>query len=325
MSLTSQDKELLFELQSLGTQPLSHLAKRKGMRESTLQSKISRWEEEGAIARRVFVNTFATGAIGLEIFFTPSRDVKGARDHLTKAVLKSSGVRWFYRTAGKHEFILGIEARGFNNLTAHLERLDAKVRGIFATRDIAVSRGYWWFGRKYLAAAGTKHDQVLEQLPASQVVAIDEIDHQILKIVGQQGARSARSIADSLKIPQSTVGYRLAALEKKRVIVGYPYLISPAWLGMSIYRLQLGFSTCSPLTHNELLAWCKQHPSVLSVMRLLGPWDYSLRCEVACPEEMTQLTDSLHEQFGHVLRECSVVSVVKEISFSYYPIETFGE
>lgn len=61
------------------------------------------------------------------------------------------------------------------------------------------------------------------------------------------------------------------------------------------------------------------------MMRLLGPWDYTLRCEVARPEEIVELTDELHETFGPALKECSIVSVVKELSFSYYPIEVFSE
>lgn len=321
MSLTSQEKELLYELQFLGAEPISHFAKRKGIRESTLQSKISRWQEEGAICQRVFINTFAIGATELEVFFTPSRDVKGAQTHLIDAIRKSPGVRWFHRTAGKHEFILGMEARGFSNLTKHLEELDSKAKGIFASRDIAVSLGYWWFGRKYLAPAGTTHDRALEQLPSDQLIPIDTLDHRILRILGQRGVQSTRLVADALQIPQSTVGYRLASLEKKRVITGYPYLISAVWLGMHIYRLQLSLTTFSATVHSELVEWCKQHPSVLSMMRLLGAWDYTLRCEVSSPEQMAELTDSIHNQFGHVLRECSIVSVLKELSFNYYPIE----
>lgn len=324
-ALPQSDRELLYELQFWGTASISGLAKKRGLRESTLQSKISRWEKDGAIGQRVFINTFQIGASEIEVFFSPSKEVKGAQEHLTKAVLKSSGVRWFYRTAGKHEFIVGLEATSLNQLTKHLEDLDSKARGIFASRDMALSLGYWWFGRKYLAPEGTKHTYCLAQLPTTKTVEIDTIDHRILREIGQHGAQSTRTVAHSLNIPQSTIGYRLGALEKKGVIIGFPYLVSAFWLGMHIYRLQITFTTFSHEIHKELLRWCQQHPAVVSMMRLLGPWDYTLRCEFYSAEEVVELTDTLHEKFGSALKDCSIVSIVKELSFSYYPLEVLGE
>jgi hypothetical protein len=56
-------------------------------------------------------------------------------------------------------------------------------------------------------------------------------------------------------------------------------------------------------------------------MRLVGVWDYIMRCEVESPEQIGELTDSLQEAFGHVLRDWAVIAVLKEYSFSFYPIE----
>lgn len=325
MALTQDDKRLLYHLQYIGDKSVAELAADFKLRESSLQSKIARWEREQKIAQRVFINTFAIGANEVELFFTPTKTTRRAQAELAKAVAKASGVRWFFRTAGKHEFILGIEALTIAQITKHLEQLDANTDGIFANREVGISIGYWWFGRKYLADEGTKHSFCLTQLPTKELKAIDDVDHRILRMLGHKGVQSNRAMANELSIPQSTVGYRITNLAKNQIIAGTPYLISPAWLGMLVYRLQLVFTTFSAQTHKELLRWSQQHRSVVSMMRLLGPWDYTLRCEVARPEEIADLTDELHESFGPALKECSIVSVVKELSFSYYPIELFSE
>ena len=325
MALTQDDKRLLYHLQYIGDKPIAEFAADFKLRESSLQSKVGRWEKEQKIAQRVFINTFAIGANEVELFFTPTKTTKTAQAELAKAIEKASGVRWFYRTAGKHEFILGIEALTIAQITKHLEELDANTDGIFANREVGISIGYWWFGRKYLGDEDTKHSFCLTQLPTKELKVIDDVDHRILRMLGHKGAQSHRTIANELSIPQSTVGYRMSNLVKNQIIAGTPYLISPAWLGMLVYRLQLVFNTFSAQTHKELLRWSHQHGSVVSMMRLLGPWDYTLRCEVARPEEIADVTDELHETFGAALKECSIVSVVKELSFSYYPIEVFSE
>lgn len=117
----------------------------------------------------------------------------------------------------------------------------------------------------------------------------------------------------------------MSNMAKSGIISGMPYFISPVWLGMLVYRLQLVFTSFSANTHKSLLRWSQQNPSVVSMMRLMGPWDYTLRCEVARPDEIADLTDELHEVFGAALKECSIVSVVKQLSSNFYPIESFSE
>lgn len=325
MTITQEDKKILYYLQYIGDRTTAELADELRIRESTLQSKIGRWQKERHVAHRVFINTFMMGATEVELLFTPSKATKGIQAELVKAVMKSSGVRWFYRTAGKYDYSVGIEALSMAQVTKHLEQLDSKTKGIFVNRETAVSTGYWWFGRKYLAPEGTKHSYCLTQLPSNHPKGVNPIDHQILRVLGQRGVMSYREIASATNIPQSTVGYRVNNLIKNEIITGKPYLISPSWLGMLVYRLQLRFTTFSAETHKALLKWCQQHPHVVSMMRLLGTWDYFVRCEVAQPQDITAMVDQLHDIFWPELHECSVVSVVQEIAFSYYPIETFSE
>lgn len=120
MALTHDDKRLLYHLQYIGDKPIAEFAADFKLRESSLQSKVGRWEKERQIAQRVFINTFAIGANEVELFFTPTKTTKRAQAELAKAVVKASGVRWFYRTAGKHEFILGIKALTIAQITKHL-------------------------------------------------------------------------------------------------------------------------------------------------------------------------------------------------------------
>jgi|GEM_PF-4306944 len=325
MTLSADDRELLFTLQFWGTKPLAELADRMELKESTLRSKIARWESAGVIAQRVFIDTFLVGATEMEVFFSPAKSTKSVHAQLTKAVMKAPGVRWFYRTAGKHEFIVGIAALHINQLLKHLEDLDREASGIFFGKEMGTSIGYWWFGRKYLGTDGAKHTECLQSVPTKKRVEIDDTDHRILRILGQQGAQSLRLVAQQLDIPQSTVGYRVNALVSNGVIVGFPYILSSAWLGMHVFRLQLTLTTFAHDVHADLLKWCKQNSSVVSMMRLLGGWDYTLRCEVSNTEDIAALTDKIHDRFGHVLSECSVVSVLKELTFNYYPIERLGE
>ncbi len=319
--ISDVDKFLLYSLQFHGNEPLSSLAKSLGIKESALQGKMSRWAKEGLVSQAVFVDTYRLGATELEVFFSPAKDKKSLSARLTQAVTESPGIRWFYRTAGKYDYHIGIEAMNTLDVARRLEELDARAPGMFDTRDSCLSIGYWWFGRKYLAPEGVKHSRRFEALPGSGIVSIDEVDHAILRVLGGRGAESLRNISSATGLPSSTIGYRIQALTKSGVITGFPYLVSPARLGMQVYRIQIASNTLSAEMHKSILRWCQQQRSIVSMMRLVGVWDYIMRCEVESPEQIGELTDSLQEAFGHVLRDWAVIAVLKEYSFSFYPIE----
>lgn len=102
--LSEQDKLILYHLQFIGDRSLPELASELRLRESGLQSKVARWEKEGAVAQRVFINSFSIGISEVEVFFTPTKSSKRDQADLVKIVSASPGVCWFYRTAGKHVF-----------------------------------------------------------------------------------------------------------------------------------------------------------------------------------------------------------------------------
>jgi DNA-binding Lrp family transcriptional regulator len=321
VELTESDKLGLYSLQFHGSEPLGSLAKSLGIKESTLQGKIGRWYQDGIITQRVFIDTYRLGATGFEIFFSPAKDKQGLSAKLIDAVKESPGVRWFYRTAGKYDYHIGIEARNTLEVTRHLEQLDALAPGMFNKRDSCVSLGYWWFGRKYLAPEGIKHTRRFEAMPVQAPVKIDEVDHSILKVLGSRGSESLRGISSVTGLPQSTIGYRVQSLTKSGIITGLPYLVSPGRLGMHIFRVQVSLNTLSAETHKNILRWCQQNRRVVSMMRLVGVWDYILRCEVERPEQVGEFTDALQETFGPLLRDWAVISVIKEYSFCFYPLE----
>ena len=319
--LSATDKLLLYSIQFHGNEPLGSLSSSLGIKESTLLSKVNRWSKEGLVSQRVFIDTYRLGATELEVFFSPAKDKKGLSARVIQAVMDSPGIRWFYRTAGKYDYHIGVEAMNNLEVARCLDELDARAPGMFDMRDSCLSIGYWWFGRKYLAPEGVKHSRRFEAHPVFETVRIDEIDHAILKVLGRRGSESLRNISSATGLPSSTIGYRMQALTKSGIIAGLPYLISPAHLGMQVYRIQISTNTLSAEMHKSILRWCQQQRPIVSMMRLVGVWDYIMRCEVETPEQIGDLTDSLQEAFGHVLKNWAVIGVIKEYSFCFYPIE----
>lgn len=315
-----KDLELLSYLQFEDSLTMAELAERVGMRAKTVQSKLARWLSTGVITRRAFIDTFLLGAIEFEIFFTPRSEGRDLNSELLKAIGGVTGVRWLYRTVGNHEFILGLEAASIQHVWKILEGLEAVVPGLFADMSVHSCLGYWWFGRKYLSDTGTFGARRYETLPAERPLVLDALDKRILEVLGSAEFCSGRALAERLSTPSSTVGYRVRALSESGVILGAPYLISAKWLGRFVYRVNVKLATSSEDTHRSILDWAQRNPLVVSMLRLLGGWSYSMRCEVDAPAQVSGLVEDLRSVFGASLTNVSTLALVSEMVLDFYPV-----
>jgi DNA-binding Lrp family transcriptional regulator len=319
MALSQSDKNLLYALQYAGDEPISKICRALGLKEGTAQGKIARWVREGKIQRRVFVNTYVLGLSEYEVYFSPRGKPSGREVALKKAVMSSDALRWFYRLAGSYDYSLGLEAARVSQIVGLLEDLDGRFPGLLSRKQIGAGVRYWWFGRRYLAPAGTRFPTGIEMAPLDDIIEIDETDHRILQVLGSQHLGSIRDLARTIRIPQETAAYRVRQLKHTGVIAGSPYIASTDWLGVGVFRLLLAFRSFSGSIHRTLLSWCRQQRALVSMMRVLGNWDYTLRFEVENTEELVAIRDDLQALFSDELARCDVTSVVKEVVFSTYP------
>lgn len=319
MALSQSDKTLLYALQYCGDEPISKLCRTLGLKEGTVQGKIARWVREGKLRKRTLVNTFVIGMSEHEVYFSPRSKPGGGEAAIKKAVMSSDALRWFYRLAGPYDYSLGLEAVRVSQIARLLEELDERFPGLFSRKQIGAGIGYWWFGRRYLAPSGVRFPIGIEMAPSDVIVEIDEVDHRILQVLGRQHFGSIRDLARAIGMPQETAAYRIRQLKQAGVIAGSPYIPSTAWLGVEVFRLLVAFRSFSGDIHSSFLSWCRAQPALVSMIRVLGNWDYTLRLEVQNAEELVAIRDNLGALFADVLLRCDVTSVVKELAFSTYP------
>lgn len=259
------------------------------------------------------------GVSEYEVYFSPRGKPNGGEASIKKVIMGSDALRWFYRLAGTYDYSLGLEAARVSEIAGLLESLDNRFPGLFARKEVGGGIGYWWFGRRYLAPSGIRYPAGIEMLPPRNIGKIDDVDHRILQILGRQHFASTRDLARGIGVPQATVAYRIRQLKRTGVIAGSPYIPSSSWLGVHVFRLLLAFTGFSKETHQRLSVWCRQQRALVSMLRVLGNWDYTLRFEVRKPEEITAIRDELREIFSDELVKCDITAVVKELAFSTYP------
>ncbi|BAB66148.1 Lrp/AsnC family transcriptional regulator [Sulfurisphaera tokodaii] len=103
---------------------------------------------------------------------------------------------------------------------------------------------------------------------------MDEIDLKILKILQKDAKYSLEDLSTELKMPKSTVAYRIKRLESLNIIKGYYAQIDPTALNLDYIVISLIRGKYSKDYHIELGSKLANIPGVWGVYFVLGDTDF---------------------------------------------------
>ena len=121
---------------------------------------------------------------------------------------------------------------------------------------------------------------------------MDELDRNILALLGADARMSVATLARRLKIARSTVQARLERLETTGIIAGYTLKLGEAAREGRLRASVL--LTIEPRSQAAVLTRLKSIPEVERAFTTSGRFDFLL--QVACPN--TQVLDKVLDQIG---------------------------
>lgn len=114
---------------------------------------------------------------------------------------------------------------------------------------------------------------------------MDEIDINILKLLQKNAKYSLEEISEELKIPKSTVAYRIKRLESLGIIKGYYAQIDPNALNLDYVVISLIKAKYGKDYHVNLGSKLAELPGVWGVYFVLGEIDFIVMARYRNREE----------------------------------------
>jgi len=103
---------------------------------------------------------------------------------------------------------------------------------------------------------------------------LDKLDLAILKILQENPKLRIRDLAEKLKIPKSTIYYRLRQLENQGIIKKYGIIIDSDKLGFEYVVIIQVRARYGPKYHDEIGKLLSKNPYVQGVYYVLGDIDF---------------------------------------------------
>jgi DNA-binding Lrp family transcriptional regulator len=317
MNLTEKQKHILCAAAHRADQSIASICKTTGYQERTVQYGLRRMIEAGIIYRMEVINTGRLGFSEYIVFFSLAAKPGRERERALKLISSSDRVSLMLELGGNFEYAISICGRGAADIIKFFDNLGEQLGDVFGHKSVSLQCSYHGFGRKYLT--GRRFHPVIEIIPSESSIAVDDLDHEILKGLSQRKISRTSILARELGAPYTTVIDRLARLRRQKVIVGSIYAVTPQLFGMKRFRLLLQSRSISREFREKMFRFCSSHPNIVNLVRVIGDWDYQINAEVSEAEDMPGIIQQVRAAFDQYLLQMEVLPVFEFLKGANYP------
>ena len=264
-----------------------------------------------------------SGYTEFQVYFSVTEGKKTKGLHLYDILRSSAKVIWVGEVGGDYQHGMTLCARDFRDVGTYLENLAGKLDLSFQKKSISTVVSFTQFQKKYLFA-GIKEPGAISISYTETRDDIDQTDIAILQALYDTGCGTQLDVARALKLPRSTVQYRLEKLEEQQVIEGYVYFTSAAALGMQTYKFLVYLRGFLPGVRDRLYEFCLKHKNVVNLIECLGNWDFEIGVEVERQQDTTEVARELYAEFSELIQDIQILPVFRQASASKFLQEKSG-
>jgi DNA-binding Lrp family transcriptional regulator len=122
---------------------------------------------------------------------------------------------------------------------------------------------------------------------------LDKTDRWLLRIIQQDSRIPLQTIARELGVPKSTVHYRIARLEREKIIEGYYARLNASRLGYDYLAIVLVKAKYGPLYHKKVGLRLSKLPGAWAVYYVLGDYDFIVLIRATDRDDYMQTLERL--------------------------------
>lgn len=304
--LSDEDKRLLYALQMRPRDAVPELAKIVGETEHTTRRRLGRLNEFGILRITPIVNLSVIGYSRYKIVFSYEKRLMGTKPALFEAIRRHPQTIFLADVGGDSDGALIAIAKNLDHLNSYIRFFSNQFEGAFSIQNVYPIIGHCFIGTRELAP-GMKRLAPIEWRERPRSMELDPENTAILHHYCNSNVRSLSELARLVKIPQSTVAYRLTSMEEHGLIAGYFNAFDPVDLGMFPFHIYLSFRGLTDKLEAQLFSIALESTEVDLITRHIGSWEFALLCFVQSARSLTPLTDRLQAHFKDTLADISIV------------------
>lgn len=319
--LDQKDLNILATASLRPTTPINQLQKILGYKSHTIRYVIHKALESKLIQPHCFVNLNLLGFNQYEIYFTISSTNSVIRNNLLKYFDSNNSISWVGEVGGDYHYGMNICTKSVMEVSRVLDEISELSNNSIFNKDVVIRVSLDYFGISNLQNFGKKSKKLMHSYSSDlkrAVIEIDETDKLILKSV-MESPLDKKIISKKIKMPLSTLEYRIKKLESQGIIVGYYYSMDLSRIGMQAFLFLIGVNGNLSEIYKKLLNYCIDEKNISVLIRTIGSWDFEIAIDVKDAKEAQFSAHKLFDFMGKELKFLKVLPLFAYKKVKEYP------
>ena len=316
--LSPNDRKALAALQHDSRLPVSSVASKIGLRHHSVRASLEKLRANKLITPYVLCNPHALGLTDYCIFFNCIGDEKGTRRIIIDHCKTSHKVAYFAELTGAYQYSVSLFCRTIFEVTEFFELLNQKIPKCSFDLHFAIRLQFCQFLGRW---SNPKAKPILlDRKKVQSESSIDEVDRLLLAYTSQHADTPIRDAARIVGLAETTVRYRLLSLERRNIILGYPYLVDHHSLGRTSFRILLATKGNLQSLHEKVFDFMYHHPASTTFVRCAGVWDFELNFEVDETSEVGPIIGEVTDSFSTSIRSLNTLHEIAIHRAHHFPL-----
>lgn len=266
-------REILGALSTHGNRGVAELAALLRLKPHVVRYNLQILLEDRRICSALLVNHLALGYLPLNVFF----DLPTRKEAKVLAFLESRPeVWWLTSVTGPRRFEATFIVESYEKHNALMSDLGQLTGTHLRDPIIGMECEMRYWGLRFLVKQPpTPSPPIIHFRFRPERYTLDELDHKIVLASLVMSPPSLRQLADSLKVPQTTLKYRLDKLTAEQVISNRLFFVEPNAFFMQA-QLVLNLKAHGPDVQARVIQICEGLPNVEGLLSGIGNWDYKV-------------------------------------------------
>jgi len=320
MELDSLDRKILLCLEEDGRQHAKAIARKVRSSGDVVEYRMRRMEKEGVIGRHMaLVNFSELGYIGYGVFCC---FVGEKRNDAIEHLKAHDRVYWLAEFGGRFDLAFAVMARDDFEFYSIFGKIREKLHGALGGWKVAIRMQLMQHPRSYLISRDRDKKAASPYFgKALGREKLDDADFSVLKAISQDARLDTIAIAKKVKMPASTVAFRLKKLQERKIIQGFSPQVSCQKYGFQSYQLFLEVEDLDEEKRQKILNYAQGSSNVVFVIETLGEWNFEMIYEVKDQKEFQAKVAALRAVIPWAGKIESGIIFDHNVKYDQFPLE----
>ncbi len=314
------DRKLIYELDKNSRAPYSVLAKATRTKQETVRYRVAQLVKTGAIQK--FLTIINTKKLGFSYYklFIKLQNINETKKNKILAFLKeNTKIAWVAELDGNFDISCIIAIQNQQELELLINDLYGYFGNMIMKKEVVINLQAEFFPRDYLINAERKIQSAPIYKAIQEFRMLDTTDKAICSFLAENARMSAVDIGKQLHLSPDTIIQRVKRLQKEEIISGFTLVLNNEILHQLHYKIALYLTSVDQRQIMTMLSFIRNNKRVISIVKVLGEWDYEIDIEVEHPQQLKEIIMNITNQFSEMIRDYTLFRIIKMHKFTFFP------